>query len=566
MPSLTRPVEGVYVEIKWVEDFLALNRTRNFTKAADSRNVTQPAFSRRIRGLEVWLGNPLFDRTSKPLKLTMAGERFVPIAEDLLSRAEIARTVPANTRSGIEPDAPSNQIEPRSSGPDITLDGGAEQLRPATIRSTEIVTHQGMQKDAPAEGITTRMPMVAVLPFSSLRGGEESVYLSSGLAQLVADELSRSRYTQVANQMKVADAYEANSTIEHVGAAVDATHCLDGTYMIHGDRGRLTARLLTSDRLELVWARRYDLKLDDIFGALEEIAGKIGGALSGVFERTVGSRSPSNSGPHNFSAFACFARGNYILRTRYLSSYLTAREFFSKAIESDPAFAKAYVGIAHTYAREYHTYPQRIDLLQRAVESASRAVELDPVDAYAQTWLAQFLAYSGNFDRSRYAAKRALELLPNDPDTLMGYGVVEFFAGNYAVAEKYYRKTWECDPVFMQRVRHALGHLMYFTRRFAEAEQMYEGMAETVAWNYSFRLATLGQLGREDHLVQHRAYFRSAFTPEQRTFTSHLFPFGDPNAVPLLIDGYKKAGIVNDVGGRHNPEVLGLERGSPALG
>ncbi len=544
------------MEIKWVEDFLALNRTRNFTKAADFRNVTQPAFSRRIRGLEAWLGNSLFDRTSKPLRLTQAGERFVPIAEDLLSRAEIARSVPARSYRGTDLDKPPIPIESRPTGSDFTSDHGRAQPWPIEHRPTETVAHQGTMEVTPADSASSRMPIVAVLPFSSLRGGEESVYLSSGLAQLVADELSRSRYTQVANQMKVADASETNSPIEHGGTTVDATHCLDGTYMIHGDRGRLTARLLTSDRHELVWARRYDLKLDDIFGALDEIAGKISGALSGVFERTVGSRLPPSCGPQNFSAFAHFARGNYILRTRYLSSFLTAREFFSKAIESDRSFAKSYVGMAHTYAREYHTYPMRIDLLRQAVDFASHAVELDPVDAYAQTWLAQFLAYTGEFDRSRYAAKRALDYLANDPDTLMGYGVVEFFAGDYAKAEAYYRKTWECDPVFMQRVRHALGHLMYLTGRFAEAEQMYEGMAETVAWNYSFRLATLGQLGRDDQLKQHRDFFLNAFTREQRSFALHLYPVGDKGAVPLLLDGYKKAGIFHDVWDRADlPEV-----------
>jgi len=551
MSASSSGTEGAHVEIKWVEDFLALNSTRNFTKAADSRHVTQPAFSRRIRGLEIWLGDDLFDRASKPLTLTPAGERFVEIAKDLLSRAEIARNVTTGREVGGQIGIAPDTAEPQQQDSEAVVVRMVARPRPTVVRPPEVLARHHDIEIAPPElathSTTSQMPVVAVLPFSSLRGGEESIYLSSGLAQLVTDELSRSRYTLVSNQMKVVKAYDENSTIEHVAATVGATHCLDGTYMIHGDRGRLTARLLTADRLETVWTRRYDLKIDDVFDAIEEIAGKITGALSSVFERSAGSKLPPSAGPRSFSAFSCFARGSYILRTRYVSSYLSAREFFSKAIEHDASFAKAYVGIAHTYAREYHTYPQRIDLLHLAVEYATRAVELDPVDAYAQTWLAQFLAYSGNFDRSRYAARSALELLPNDPDTLMGLGVVEFFAGDYDKAEDYYMKTWELDPVFMQRVRHALGHLMYLTHRFAEAEQMYEGMTDTVAWNYSFRLATLGQLGNEDELVRHRAFFLDAFTTEQRSLARHLFPFGDENAVPLLIDGYQKAGIIDHV-------------------
>ena len=58
------------MDIKWLEDFLALAETRNFSRAAAQRNVTQPAFSRRIRALESWLGNELFDRAAYPTALT----------------------------------------------------------------------------------------------------------------------------------------------------------------------------------------------------------------------------------------------------------------------------------------------------------------------------------------------------------------------------------------------------------------------------------------------------------------------------------------------------------------
>jgi DNA-binding transcriptional LysR family regulator len=70
----------------WLEDFLALAATGNFSRAADDRHSSQPAFSRRIRALEEWVGADLFDRTSQPAKLTAAGEWFRDVAEDLLAR------------------------------------------------------------------------------------------------------------------------------------------------------------------------------------------------------------------------------------------------------------------------------------------------------------------------------------------------------------------------------------------------------------------------------------------------------------------------------------------------
>lgn len=72
------------MEIKWVEDFLALAHTLNFSKAADERHVTQSAFSRRIKQLETWLGTTLIDRATYPSRLTEAGEQFIPVAQETL--------------------------------------------------------------------------------------------------------------------------------------------------------------------------------------------------------------------------------------------------------------------------------------------------------------------------------------------------------------------------------------------------------------------------------------------------------------------------------------------------
>ncbi len=74
------------MESRWLEDFLSLVDTRNFSRSAQARYTTQPAFSRRIKSLEEWVGAQLFNRASQPITLTMAGERFRPVAEDVLRR------------------------------------------------------------------------------------------------------------------------------------------------------------------------------------------------------------------------------------------------------------------------------------------------------------------------------------------------------------------------------------------------------------------------------------------------------------------------------------------------
>lgn len=79
------------MEMAWLEDFGALIRAGNFSRAASARCVTQPAFSRRIRALEEWLGAELVDRSTHQMILTPAGKRFAAIAETVLRDIEHGR-------------------------------------------------------------------------------------------------------------------------------------------------------------------------------------------------------------------------------------------------------------------------------------------------------------------------------------------------------------------------------------------------------------------------------------------------------------------------------------------
>ncbi len=95
------------LNLSWLEDFLALSTSGNFSRAADERHMTQPAFSRRIRALEAWLGADLFDRSGQPATLTDTGQWFVGLANGLLQRA--AR-LPAEAKAVSEANAMTLRI------------------------------------------------------------------------------------------------------------------------------------------------------------------------------------------------------------------------------------------------------------------------------------------------------------------------------------------------------------------------------------------------------------------------------------------------------------------------
>ncbi|MBI3283493.1 MAG: LysR family transcriptional regulator [Burkholderiales bacterium] len=90
------------METKWLEDFVSLAETNSFSRSAELRHVTQPAFSRRIQSLEAWLGSDLIDRTSYPTRLTHAGEIFYEQAIAMLGQINNARALLRGKRSTIQ--------------------------------------------------------------------------------------------------------------------------------------------------------------------------------------------------------------------------------------------------------------------------------------------------------------------------------------------------------------------------------------------------------------------------------------------------------------------------------
>ncbi|HEX6361987.1 MAG TPA: LysR substrate-binding domain-containing protein [Albitalea sp.] len=81
------------MDTKWLEDFVSLAETRSFSRSAQLRHVTQPAFSRRIQALEAWAGLDLVDRSSYPTRLTPAGETFHSQALEILGSLQATRNM-----------------------------------------------------------------------------------------------------------------------------------------------------------------------------------------------------------------------------------------------------------------------------------------------------------------------------------------------------------------------------------------------------------------------------------------------------------------------------------------
>src|SRR3954454_4928348 len=89
--QLRSPVRGVSVQLKWLEDLLALQEAGSIVRAAQRRHVTHPAFGRRLRSLEAWAGTPLIVRDAPTLQFTAAGEAMLDSAREAIAALSRAR-------------------------------------------------------------------------------------------------------------------------------------------------------------------------------------------------------------------------------------------------------------------------------------------------------------------------------------------------------------------------------------------------------------------------------------------------------------------------------------------
>lgn len=93
-----------HLELTWLEDCIELAESLNFSRAAIARNVTQPAFSRRIQSLEEWLGTPIFERNRRGVSLTRAGEIFIQQAPELIRALYTLRSEVIDASVDSKPD------------------------------------------------------------------------------------------------------------------------------------------------------------------------------------------------------------------------------------------------------------------------------------------------------------------------------------------------------------------------------------------------------------------------------------------------------------------------------
>ena len=196
--------------------------------------------------------------------------------------------------------------------------------------------------------------MLAVLPFQNLTGDPSQDYFSDGLTEEVLTQLAslNRQHIGVIARTSVMHYKGSSAPLDQIGRELGVQYVIEGSVRRDADRVRISAQLIHMKDRSHVWAREYDRELKSMLTLQGEIAEEIADEI----ELTLGDRHKTGaahatiSASSSFDAYDLYLKGLYFWNKRTEAGFQRAAEYFEQAIATDQNFARAYVGLADTYA------------------------------------------------------------------------------------------------------------------------------------------------------------------------------------------------------------------------
>jgi serine/threonine protein kinase/tetratricopeptide (TPR) repeat protein len=290
-----------------------------------------------------------------------------------------------------------------------------------------------------------RIPSIAVLPFANLSADPDSQYFSDGLSEDLISGLTRLQGLQVASRTSAFRFRGGNLDIREIGRQLNVEAVLEGSVRRAGQRLRITAQLVNVADGYQLWSERYDREITDIFAIQDEITT----AIIRTLEPTLLGQQVSVTTRHseNIQAYELYLKGRRYWEQRSESGLRAGLECFRAAVDLDPNYGLAYLGIADSYTiLAVYGYIAPGDGRPRADAALKKALELNP--DLPEGWFTQGMAATifGAHTVADSMFLRGIEVMPRS-SILHAY--LGLFYGSHrrpAEALEYARKATELDP------------------------------------------------------------------------------------------------------------------------
>jgi TolB-like protein/DNA-binding winged helix-turn-helix (wHTH) protein/Flp pilus assembly protein TadD len=483
------------------------------------------------------------------------------IIQNLPRRGYILATPVSETdrADGVQPIPVAEQVGRVGSGarsawlPSLTR---ANVLAAGTLVALLIALAVWFSVPAHRATTATERASIAVLPFVNLGGDPGQDYLGEGIsAEIIA---SLSKFAQLLVVAEGSSSRYTSSTTDsgRIGREINVRYLVRGSVQRDGSRLRIIAQLLEAATGGQIWAQQYDRELAGVFTVQDDVTQNIVGTLFAHVSRNELDRvmrKPAGS----FAAYEYFLQGRSLLNKIYANdrglTLATARGLFEKSLELDPGYAPALQGIAAAdvliwleptnhpqTSREYNNK----EILDRALDRAQRAVELDRTLPEAYGTLAWVLHWHYRRDESLAAFERAYELNPSLADCR--YSLILTHRGRPDEGIAVMKRTMRLDPFHAPVCFTWLGNAYYLAGRYDEAFQNLSTAANRMPVHRPTRVwlaAAAAQSGQ--HEVAKSAVAAVLKQQPNLTITKWLDLLRLPRSTDAgrLADGMRKAGF-----------------------
>ena len=297
-------------------------------------------------------------------------------------------------------------------------------------------------------GPTESLPhSIAVLPFVNMSADSENEYFCDGISEELLNKLAQLSGLKVAARTSSFHFRGKNAPVQEIAAQLGVTTILEGSVRRIGNKIRVTAQLIDAADGYHLWSANFDRELGDIFVIQDEIAEQVVGSLQVTLlgdDATRLSRHPTD----NVEAYNAYLLGRHRIGQRTSASLQEAVTYFDKAVDLDPEFALAYVGLADAYnlLGWWGTLSSE-EVVARVEPALERALALDDRSGEAQATLGLLLWRKQDVGAADAAFRRAIALNPSYVDAYERYGQMLRWFGRREEALVLHRKALELDPL-----------------------------------------------------------------------------------------------------------------------
>ena len=255
---------------------------------------------------------------------------------------------------------------------------------------------------------------IAVLPFADLSQQKDQEYFCDGLSEEIINALTKIKDLRVVARTSAFSFKGEKMDVRDIGKKLNVETVLEGSVRKAGNRLRITSQLINVADGYHLWSEKYDRDLEDIFAIQDEVTLAIVDRLK---VKLVGGEKAELTKRHteDLEAYNLYLKGRHLLREMTKESVQKSLESFQQAIERDPNYAMAHIGIASYYNNLgfYHFLPPKA-AFPKAKEAAEKALAIDDNLAEGHAALGFFkMLYEWDWEGAEREYRRAIELNPS---------------------------------------------------------------------------------------------------------------------------------------------------------